>query len=786
MPDSRLVTIILADAPDVRDTPLEHVCAGLSAADLQHECDALDAFRRTSKNLYQRVRALLFLYAINRFYLPEAIGEDTTGATITFAANKNLLERRFAEAIDQFIAARDADGNSDALCSALAKGYYQLAIQNLADQVRASVRAVRGNQWMFRTGSVHDHPLRVRPELLATSDGLFPVIHEKTAVRMDLSHSAWSDIFFLGMDFPSGARVLNISVDLAVHGRDPETKPPVEALFRIIDEPVIRLASIDLGATAEITDLADVFNFAKDYLGLLKAALIASGVVPIGVEGSGQSLAHLLERIAGPDRGIELVSYVNDIPKGSRLAVSTNLLGGLIAACMRATGQTATLDGPLLESERRIAAARAILGEWLGGSGGGWQDSGGVWPGIKTICGCEAGPDDPEHGISRGRLLPQHQVLPSGDVSNETRKKLQDSLVLVHGGMAQNVGPILEMVTEKYLLRSAEEWTGRGGSIALFDQILAALRAGDIKQLGALTTEHFFGPLQTIIPWATTYYTERLIDDIREKFGDDFWGFWMLGGMSGGGMGFMFAPGRKAEALTAVSEIMARHKNALEHSLPFAMDPVVYDFSINESGTTATVKNGTAALMPAPYYPLVMPALLRQESGSLSPGRRHEIAAFESTANVSNLLGNLLPDDAGDTPTGDTGLEKLLADNGFDPIQHEQIRRDLRAGDIGLAKNRLPSTTRIEDLSHDELHHLDPSNADLETGTAALKNGEVAVVTLAAGAASRWTDGAGVVKALHPFCKFGERHRTFLEVHLGKTRRTAEQTGTIAATRHHH
>ena len=37
---------------------------------------------------------------------------------------------------------------------------------------------------------------------------------------MDLSHSAWSDIFFLGMDFPEGARVLNVSIDLAVHGRD--------------------------------------------------------------------------------------------------------------------------------------------------------------------------------------------------------------------------------------------------------------------------------------------------------------------------------------------------------------------------------------------------------------------------------------------------------------------------------------------------------------------------------------------------------------------------------------
>ena len=38
---------------------------------------------------------------------------------------------------------------------------------------------------------------------------------------MDLTHCGWSDIFFLGMDFPEGARVLNVSIDLAVRdGRD--------------------------------------------------------------------------------------------------------------------------------------------------------------------------------------------------------------------------------------------------------------------------------------------------------------------------------------------------------------------------------------------------------------------------------------------------------------------------------------------------------------------------------------------------------------------------------------
>src|SRR5213083_2430780 len=103
----------------------------------------------------------------------------------------------------------------------------------------------------------------------------YPIVRERTPVRMDLTHCGWSDIFFLAMDYPEGAKVLNVSIDLAVHGRDPWPKPPVEAYLRVIEDPILRLASVDLGATTEITHLADVFDFAKDYLGLLKAAVIA-------------------------------------------------------------------------------------------------------------------------------------------------------------------------------------------------------------------------------------------------------------------------------------------------------------------------------------------------------------------------------------------------------------------------------------------------------------------------------------------------------------------------------
>ncbi|HEX4349875.1 MAG TPA: UTP--glucose-1-phosphate uridylyltransferase, partial [Verrucomicrobiae bacterium] len=554
---SPLIEIITSADPKIRNQSLDAVCSRFSAGELLAACGELDDFRRSSDNLYERVRALFFLYAIHRFHLPGRLPAGGNGL-IPYKGFEHLLQRRFEEALEQFLLVQRNSGPSDAISSALAAVYQRIGFQTLADQVRRSVRSVRGNQWMFRMGHPADHPLRIRPELLQRyEDGTYPVLRERTPVRMDLSHSGWSDIFFLGMDFPEGARVLNVSIDLGVHGRDQTTQPPVVACLRVIDEPILRLTSVDLGATADISQLAEVFDFARDYLGLLKAAVIAAGIVPPGIEGSGQNLADLLARMVGPGRGLELVSHVNDIPKGSRLAVSTNLLASLISVCMRATSQAKSLTGKLDEEERRLVLARSLLGEWLGGSGGGWQDSGGIWPGMKLICGVAATEGDPEFGISRGRLMPSHRILDHRDVTSKTREQLQQSLVLVHGGMAQNVGPILEMVTEKFLLRSAAEWTGRQQAMSVLDEILAALQGGEIRRVGELTTQNFREPIQTIIPWASNAFTEMLINTVRQEFGADFWGFWMLGGMSGGGMGFIFEPRRKAEAQQALVKIMS-------------------------------------------------------------------------------------------------------------------------------------------------------------------------------------------------------------------------------------
>ena len=368
-------------------------------------------------------------------------------------------------------------------------------------------------------------------------------------------------------------------------------------------------------------------------------------------------------------------------------------------------------------------------------------------------------------------MLPNHFTLGEEEASAGLRAALRNSLILVHGGMSQNVGPILEMVTEKYILRSEKEWTARHRALDIQKAILDAFRMDDVKEavrtVAALTTENFFGPIKDIIPWASNKYTEIIIARARAHFGDRFWGFWMLGGMSGGGMGFIVDPDAKSEALDVLGDIMLETKKEMEHALPFAMDPVVYDFSVNEVGTSADWHDGEN----------IIPDFLRDDNVDTECRVADE---FVSDKSVSDKAPQDFSQDKAET------LDDLLEELGFNSESHEEIRSDLQSGAIGLAENRLPSSSELADaFPEDVVIATDVITDEMRCrGTVAIEEGSVAVITLAAGVGSRWTQGAGCAKAIHPFCSLGGKHRSFLEVHLAKSRRISKEYGDTDAIPH--
>ena len=735
------VRTIVSDNPAVRNRSAESLFRGRSRDEIIRSVRALDEFRRGSDNLYHRARASLLVFAALRIRLlndPALPG----GGRLPRGAVRRLRTADWEGAI-RILSPLLARRPAAPAASALAEAHYRLAFDSLLRQVKLSIGRSAGNEWLFSAAALADYPLRLRPECLARGRpaGDFPVGIDLCPVRIDPCHSGWSDIFFLAMDYPEGARVVNLSVDIAA-GEKRRPRPPIECLSRVIPKPLIRLVSRDLGAAAEVRRLPDLFHFEGDPLRLLKAGVIASGVVPPALDKSDVRLGDLLRRLAGPGRGIEIVTHVRDLPIGSRMAVSTALLNAVITRLMRMTGQVRELAGGLSEAERRLVLSRTILGEWLGGSGGGWQDSGGLWPGIKIFSGARAERGDAEFGSSRGRLLPRVRVIPPWKLPPDIEEKLAAGLVLVHGGMAQNVGPFLEMATEKYLLRYGKEWRARLREKGYFRRIVGALIRGDLQELGRGTSEDWEGGTKVIIPQATNAYTEELIARMKHSFGARCRGFLMLGGAAGGGMAFVVDPRIRAPFARTAVETMKDLQRKYSRALPFARRPQIFAFRLNGTGIRSR---------------WAKPDEIRRLSRPLPEGGR---AAAGWTAQRWARR-----------------RERAYA---VDGERQEANRRLLRTGKIGLRRNRLPGP--VSDARPGDVVIPPPEGSPLHRelrrrGNQALREGKAAVVTLSGGAGSRWAGGSGVIKALNPFLFIEGRHRSFLEIHLAKSEKTARETG---------
>src|SRR6516225_180415 len=95
---SQLLKLITSHDVAIRNQALDAFCRDASLEELLTECAELDRFRRDCTNLYERVRALFFLYAIYRFHLPLKAGLPPVGL-VPFAGHERLLLRRFDEAI---------------------------------------------------------------------------------------------------------------------------------------------------------------------------------------------------------------------------------------------------------------------------------------------------------------------------------------------------------------------------------------------------------------------------------------------------------------------------------------------------------------------------------------------------------------------------------------------------------------------------------------------------------------------------------------------------------------
>lgn len=568
------INIYDAMGENAADVTEDMIFEGLGRDEIVHIAKELEAFLQGGVSRYKKVKAAMLLSRLYYYYLPNQ-SELLNIGNIPYQAAKAIESKDFDSALN--ILNEYAKNNkyiSEAVMKALGLAYRSKAYSLVEEQVRHCISSRYPD--LFQLKTIADYKLS-NPRYYENFVELVTM-----PVRIEQTSCVGSDIFYLAMDRPQKARCINISVNL-LNTSSGRTEPPVSVVVRPINEKGIRFTSIDLNCTKLITGTEDLFNMRNDNLSLLKAAVIAAGIIPPAVKDlkSSISLLEVIERFMGGNvrfDGFEIVSRVMSIPKGSGLAVSTSLLAALVMALLRFSGQLPYGSAEVTDKDKMEVAARCIYGVRLVGGRGGWQDYGGMWGGFKMLSGQPA--DSKFDPGSSGSLLPAYEKIA---MPGQAAEEIMKSLVLVNGGTGQEVGPVLKMITERYIVKDKAAWRARLRTENRFDEILGALRSGDAKMLGYLENQDF-QDRKLISPLSDNLYHEETHKVLSAAFKEDLWGYDSTGGRAGAGGIYYINPDRRKEFETMYLTISERVQAELASQIHFSSKPLIFSFDVNEDG----------------------------------------------------------------------------------------------------------------------------------------------------------------------------------------------------------
>ena len=270
------------------------------------------------------------------------------------------------------------------------------------------------------------------------------------------------------------------------------------------------------------------------------------------------------------------------------------------------------------------------------------------------------------------------------------------------------------MVTEKYLLRSEPEWRGstrgrcrsttrcstRSGRATCARSVTPPTATSTARSRPSFPADHqrVHRAARRRGAGALRRSLLRVLDARRH-----------VGGRHGPALRSVRAAGRARGARPADAGAQAWSCSTRCRS---AMDPVVYDFAINPYGTTATL---TLEPSSDPSTPVLFAVA----------GRRRTTVVRSTSSSIGS---------------GSTRRRTRRSATRCAP--GASVSPGTACRETARSKTRAPD---------DVLDAVAADGEAEELGAAALADGRVAVVTLAAGIGSRWTQGAGVVKALSPF-----------------------------------
>lgn len=377
-----------------------------------------------------------------------------------------------------------------------------------------------------------------QPTALVQSNpiSLDQLVWATSPARIDL-FGGWSDTPPICTDL--GGAVVNAAASL-------NGQYPLQAICRSINEPHIRLNSIDLGGSILIKHANDWVrsNSPLNWSALPMAALAMTGFRPP----RGMTLRKHLERFGG---GLEITVF-SALPKGSGLGASSILGATLIGALLRFSGHTTGTS--------RIISLTSALEQYMS-TGGGWQDQvGGITPGVKLL--------KTEPGVNQIPLITQ-LASPNAFTSRDGISRC----VLYYTGRTRLAKNILRTVVGRYLGREREVRSIidrlKCGAFEMAD----AIRSGDLDHCGRMLREYWSLKKQ-LDPGSTNTEIEALFDHVKPHIS----GGTLLGA---GGGGFAFFVSKSETATTRLRESLCTHRGNSRGR--------IYDFAIDDVGMNISV-----------------------------------------------------------------------------------------------------------------------------------------------------------------------------------------------------
>lgn len=254
-----------------------------------------------------------------------------------------------------------------------------------------------------------------------------------------------------------GGTVLNAAILL-------NGEKPVEVTIERIKEHKIVFDSRDMDVHGEFDRIEPLQATGDPYdpFALQKAALLACGILPK----NGGNLDAILTRLGG---GFVMHSEVTNVPKGSGLGTSSILSAACVKALFEFMG---------IEHNEDDLYQHVLVMEQIMSTGGGWQDQvGGVTSGIKYITTMP--------GIKQ-KIKVAHL-----DISEETKKELNERFVLIYTGQRRLARNLLRDVVGRYVGNEPDSLFALNEIQRVAALMKFELERGNVEEFAKLLDRHW-------------------------------------------------------------------------------------------------------------------------------------------------------------------------------------------------------------------------------------------------------------------------------------------------------